>query len=175
MQFKPTALFMETERGANVRIAKDVSIAAVFTVAFLVTGCAHGAHPFVQVQFCLKENERPLLMDLLRDVARREHMDFLDGSAELDAVAKRQREVTGIEIARLSPNISVSQTRKDGLSASVRNVGLPDQIFIGFSAPKELDSARGWAQSVVTRLEEHWMVVTVPDDEGATPLDCQRR
>jgi hypothetical protein len=62
-------------------------------------GCQVSTRPFLQVQFCIEEAERPLLFEMLQGIARDTGMRLLDGSAELDAVAKRQRDITGIELA----------------------------------------------------------------------------
>jgi len=70
-----------------------------------------------------------------------------------------------------SPLINASVMQADGMGVTVGNIGLPGyQVSLGFSEGSNFGDARKFADMMVGRLRERWVVDVVPEGHGAIPL-----
>jgi len=142
----------------------------VIGLSLVLSGCGRGEHPFLSVQFCFTEEHGPNeFRRVLQDIAREEAMSFGDRSeeaqAELEAIGDLPEDVAG------SFPLIVVRVWKPEYGLGAGNAGLgADQVSLGFS-PDSPD-ARSFARRTVARLNDTWDVVTVPDGQGAFPLQC---
>ena len=134
--------------------------------AVLLCSCT-GESPFLQVQFCVTDAQGvDLLKTTLQDIARDEHMRFIDGS-----------EATTRDLKSLgSPGKNLHTDGRlvyvgvvaDGHGLEGGNLGLnPYDISLGFSP--DTPASRAFSQRVLRRLESQWTLNVVPKSSGAFP------
>lgn len=120
------------------------------------------------VQLCLGD-QRALseFTNVMRSIAKSEHMDFVDGSAQ----AKHDLEATNA-LRQVGPIIHMGLEREDGMGLVAGNIGLPGyQVALGFSSGSSQSSAHTFAAKVVSELKKRWHVESVPVGRGALPLN----
>ena len=137
----------------------------------LLAGCGHAQSSFRDVQFCLNgENDIGRLKAVVREIAQTNRLEFTDRSSDAQAEAE--------EIAKTEPNMKVahptivlSVDRSDGFGFGGGNFPeAPLQVAFGFTEGKTKVESRKFADNVVERLSEFWVIHEVPRGRGAFPL-----
>ena len=134
-----------------------------------VSACSQGEGPFLQVQFCLSAGAGTTeLKQVLQQIAREEHLEFTDRSADTDAELRAMKDTLPPGLAHSFPIINVS-VRDGVLGLGGGNLGLgPNQVALGFGP--NTAQGRAFASRAVRRLEQNWRLVRVLTDKGASPL-----
>lgn len=137
---------------------------------FFLPACELGKPPLRVAEMCLVDRQEQLLfIDEMRQIAREEKMDFVDGSEDtkrgLDTIGYSDRGRTND-----SPTIHIAVQRSDGVGVTAGNMGLsPHQIALGFSEGRNRPEAIQFADRVIKRLERRWRVNVLPAGSGVMP------
>ena len=137
-----------------------------FLAAVLLCSCT-GDPPFLQVQFCVADSQGvSLLKTTLQEIARHEHMRYIDGS-----------EATTRDLKVLKPSGKNAHTDgrlvyvgvvADNYGLEGGNLGLnPYDISLAFGP--DTPASRAFSQRVVERLERRWALSVVPKNSGVFP------
>lgn len=104
--------------------------------------------------------------DAMREVAKENDMEFVDGSANTARDLSSLKQHPGYEI------IYVGIRGKDGVGLEAGNLGLSaHEIAIGFSEGSDKSAALELEGAVVSALRREWQVHVVPPGQGAIPLN----
>jgi len=145
-------------------------VAVLIALTSALFGCQEGKRPFKIVQVCLGDQQNlTQLTNILKSVAQSEGMTFIDGNASTE----RDLKAIGVKIDPSAPVINLGVERKDGMGLTAGNLGLPNyQVALGFSEGSNSSDAHRFADMVLSKLEEHWHVVVVPNPakSGALPM-----
>lgn len=154
---------------SEMRLWTTPLMAMAMALALSVSACGHGERSFLQVQFCLsKAAGTTELQQVLQQIARDEHMEFTDRSADTEAELRAMKDALPPEVVRSFPIINMS-VRRGGVGLGGGNLGLgPDQVALGFGP--NTPEGRAFASRAVRRLQQNWKLVQVPADKGAFPL-----
>ena len=136
-----------------------------------LVACEAGEAPFRQVQFCLTEQDGPReFKQTMQAIAAEENLQFGDRSKQAEAELRSLPNVPD-SIRRSFPLILISARNEHyGFGAGNASLGT-DQVSVGFGGP-ETPIARAFADRTVSRLQQSWDVLAVPEHRGALPLDC---
>ena len=135
--------------------------------ALLLSACTPGQANFLQVQFCVANQQGvSLLKDSLQSIAREERMRYVDGS-----------KATTRDLKRINPDGNNIHTdgrlifigvEADDYSLIASNLGLnPFDVSVGFVP--DTPASRAFSDRVVKRLQRHWTLKVVPKNSGAFP------
>jgi hypothetical protein len=141
------------------------------TTIFLLGSCT-GERPFLQVQLCAANSQGvDLFKKTLQDIARDEHMRYIDGSAATTRSLKAINP-TGKNMHTDGRLVFVGVEAESGPGLMAGNMGLnPYDISVGFGPDSA--AARAFSDRVVARLMQHWRLKVVPESSGAFPdPDC---
>ena len=132
----------------------------------LLCSCT-GEPPFLQVQFCVADSQGvSLLKTTLQDIARDEHMRYIDGSERTTRDPKKIK--PGGKNVHTDGRLVYVGVVADGYGLEGGNLGLnPYDISLGFGP--DTPASRAFSQRVVGRLERQWALSVVPKNSGAFP------
>jgi len=140
-------------------------------IAILIFACGTasawaGEGPFRIVQLCLRNaNDVALFERVMRAISESKHMEYEDRSAA------SQRELIALGMSPSYTLINISADRADGVGWGAGNLGLHAyQVAIGFSRGSNPTAAHQFADLVVKRLKQKWLVHVVPPGRGAVQL-----
>lgn len=161
---------MQTESTKTLNLRSCICALAAFAIACTLYGCGAGKPAFLMQQVCLRD-----VADLSAFTQEMQSIAQSEGTALIDRSVGTQKELDAIghpiEGARTRPVINMGFYRRDGIGLTVTNLGLPRyEVAVGFSEGSNPADARRFADSVVTKLAQHWHVEPVPAGTGAQEM-----
>ena len=114
------------------------------------------------VQFCLRDGDVDRLIDLLRQVASENGLNFVNLSSASQRDLSRLKMDPGYRV------IDISASRRDGLGLAAGNLGLgAHEIAVGFTKGANAQESAKFIQNVMNMLESRWDVRSVVEGQGA--------
>lgn len=146
-------------------------------LALILTGCAPGEGPFLQVHVCL--NSMSEIEDFkaeIREIALLNGMEYGDRSlgAAMELEAIRTGEFPEPDAVDPDASVNIAAWSSDGRRVSAGNSFLPsNQFAVGFGHGADREASTLFADRVVERLRERWRVTAVANNAGVVAMDCE--
>ena len=145
--------------------------ALLVTALLFISGCEKRRQSFLTIQTCVVDKDGvDQLKNTMREIARSENLEFVDGSAETGADLKTIGADKALKRdAALTINVGIKDD--SGIIVMGGNLGLPPyQVALGFGASSDAAKARRLSGRLVQALSQRWRVETVPQGRGVFPM-----